>query len=92
MLDRSGRTIPPPLVQVLGSGTVPAPIRAAYQGHIVSLLFPALLALSFVNRPGVAVRPEEPHDRDRPDHGPGPRPPVRYHAIDIGPLTRPIRD
>ena len=84
MLDRSGRTIPPPLVQVLGSGTVPAPIRSAYQGHIVSLLLPALLALSFVNRPGVGVRPCEsptPLDRGRPERGRGPE--AAYFTLDI---------
>jgi hypothetical protein len=84
MLDRSGRTLPPPLVQVLGTGAVPAPIRAVFEAHVESLLLPALLALSFVNRPGVAVRPCEsptPSYRGGPGRGRGHE--AAFFSLDI---------
>lgn len=86
-LGRDGRLLLPPLVDLrteqVGFHTLDDPDRAAgeYRKLVMSLLFPALLTLSYLNCAGVTLRPRE-----------SGRGPVRSFAPDLGALTRSTRN
>ena len=86
-LGRDGRLLLPPLVDFRDDQveyrTGGDPHRAAmgYRKVVMSLLFPALLAHSFLNCAGVTLRPRE-----------SGRGPVRSFTLDLGAVTRPTRN
>lgn len=86
-LGRDGRLLLPPLVDLhteqVGFRTGGDPDRAMgeYRKLVVSLLFPALLGLAYLNCAGVTLRPRE-----------SGRGPVRSYTLDLGAVTRPTRN
>jgi hypothetical protein len=90
-LDRAGRVLLPPLVD-FGDGGAAGPAAEGCRRLVLSLFFPALLALSFLNCSGVTLRPFEPDLAQAQRWYYGPRSPIRYFILDLGTSTGPTRN